>query len=218
MQLSVVLCVGLLQNGGVSFLYSCISETPFSPVGFDEVMNRIGSIIFQRGLYPMEQFERVKKYGLTLLMVQEERVKRFISAVTSQLAAWLETGKLQRVVLVIESRLTAEPVERWNFNIETDEEVLENGVPRQKSDKVIMNEIQTIMRQITSCVTFLPCLNEQCTFDVLAYTDKDAMAPITWADSDAKMIKNSQVVKLHSFDTKVHKVEASVHYKIDSDD
>jgi hypothetical protein len=40
---------------------------------------------------------------------------------------------------------------------------------------------------------------------VLAYTDKDATVPMTWADSDAKIIENPQVVKLRSFDTKVYK-------------
>ena len=40
-------------------------------------------------------------------------------------------------------------------------------------------------------------------FDVLAYTDKDFAVPFTWIESDAKLIANPQMVKLHSFDTKV---------------
>ena len=40
-------------------------------------------------------------------------------------------------------------------------------------------------------------------FDVLAYTDTDVDAPGTWVESDAKLISNPQMVKLHSFDTKV---------------
>jgi mitotic spindle assembly checkpoint protein MAD2 len=40
-------------------------------------------------------------------------------------------------------------------------------------------------------------------FDVLAYTDMDVDAPGTWVESDAKLISNPQMVKLHSFDTKV---------------
>jgi len=39
----------------------------------------------------------------------------------------LEAGKLQRVVLVIMSKATSEVLERWNFNIETNSEVVENG-------------------------------------------------------------------------------------------
>ena len=40
---------------------------------------------------------------------------------------WLEAGKLQRVVLVIMSKATNEVLERWNFSIETDSEVVEKG-------------------------------------------------------------------------------------------
>ena len=40
-------------------------------------------------------------------------------------------------------------------------------------------------------------------FDVLAYTDKDLAVPFTWIESDPKLIANPQMVKLHSFDTKV---------------
>ena len=40
-------------------------------------------------------------------------------------------------------------------------------------------------------------------FDVLAYTDNDVEVPFTWIESDPKLIVNPQMVKLHSFDTKV---------------
>jgi mitotic spindle assembly checkpoint protein MAD2 len=40
-------------------------------------------------------------------------------------------------------------------------------------------------------------------FDVLAYTDAETAVPFTWVESDAKLIDNPQMVKLHSFDTKV---------------
>lgn len=117
------------------------------------------------------------------------------------------------------------------------------SVSREKSDKEIMREIQAIMRQIASSITYLPCLDETCkqlctpmnlclwiffffwailsfqlnnvyslfvvcagVFDVLAYTDKDVGVPFTWIESDPKLIANPQMVKLHSFDTKVSSV------------
>lgn len=43
-------------------------------------------------------------------------------------------------------------------------------------------------------------------FDVLAYTDKDVAVPFTWIESDPKLIANPQMVKLHSFDTKVNSI------------
>lgn len=39
---------------------------------------------------------------------------------------------------------------------------------------------------------------------MLAYTDKDVAVPFTWIESDPKLIANPQMVKLHSFDTKVN--------------
>mmetsp|Transcript_338 Transcript_338/g.570 ORF Transcript_338/g.570 Transcript_338/m.570 type:complete len:243 (+) Transcript_338:137-865(+) len=82
-----------------------------------------------------------------------------------------------------------------------------------KSLKEIHNEIQAIIRQITASVTFLPLLNEPCSFDLLVYTDKDAVVPQKWEDSDPRYIMNSQNVKLRSFTTSVHKVESMVTYK-----
>jgi mitotic spindle assembly checkpoint protein MAD2 len=67
-----------------------------------------------------------------------------------------------------------------------------------------MTDIQAIMRQIASSVTFLPNLEEPCTFDLLAYTSADSKVPPTWGDSDARLIHNPQVVKLRSINTKVH--------------
>ncbi|CAI9779382.1 unnamed protein product [Fraxinus pennsylvanica] len=172
-------------------------------------------ILYNRGIYPEESFAKVKKNGLPMLLTQDEGVKSFISKLTAQLSEWLETGKLQRVVLVIMSKATGEVLERWNFSIETDREVVDKGVSREKSDKDIMREIQAIMRQIASSITYLPCLDEPCVFDVLVYTDKDVAAPFTWIESDPKLISNPQMVKLHSFDTKIHKVDTLVSYRND---
>lgn len=83
----------------------------------------------------------------------------------------------------------------------------------QKSIKEVHNEIQAIIRQITASVTFLPLLNEPCSFDLLVYTNKDATVPQKWEDSDPRYIMNSQEVKLRSFTTSVHKVESMVTYK-----
>ncbi|CAM8999631.1 unnamed protein product [Rhodiola kirilowii] len=92
------------------------------------------------------------------------------------------------------------------------------SVSMEKTGKEIMREIQAIMRQIASSITYLPCLDEPCVFDVLAYTYADAAAPVTWIESDPKLIANPQMVKLHSFDTKIHKVNTIVSYKNDEDE
>ncbi|MFS8013450.1 putative mitotic spindle checkpoint protein Mad2 [Helianthus anomalus] len=138
-------------------------------------------ILYNRGVYPEESFGKVKKYGLPLLLSQDEGVKTFIANLNTQLSEWLEAGKLQRIVLVIMSKATNEVLERWNFSIERlIKKLLKKGI-----------------------------------FDVSAYTNMDVTVPFTWTESDPKLIANPQMVKLHSFDTKIHKVDTLVSYKND---
>ena len=85
-----------------------------------------------------------------------------------------------------------------------------------KSSKEITQEIQAIIRQITASVTFLPLLNEPCSFDLLVYADTDAQVPITWEDSDPCYIANAEDVRLRSFTTKVISL-LSVTDKLQSD-
>jgi len=63
-------------------------------------------------------------------------------------------------------------------------------------------------------VTFLPLLDEACTFDLLVYADDGAAVPMTWEDSDPLYIAaGSTEVRLRSFTTSIHKVAPSVSYK-----
>jgi hypothetical protein len=47
----------------------------------------------------------------------------------------------------------------------------------EKTEKQIQDEIQSIFRQITASVTFLPMLDGNCTFNVLVYADADSEVP-----------------------------------------
>ena len=67
-------------------------------------------------------------------------------------------------------------LERWNFDIETDKESVHNPEKEfDKSEKDIMSEIQAIIRQITASVTFLPLLQDACTFDLLVRAQANAL-------------------------------------------
>ena len=51
------------------------------------------------------------------------------------------------------------------------------------------------------------------------YTDTSAEVPETWENSDPKFIADSTEVRLRSFTTKVHKVDAMVAYRaVEEDD
>ena len=86
--------------------------------------------------------------------------------------------------------------------------------PPEKSDKEIQLEIQSIFRQITASVTFLPELDAgACTFNVLVYADADSEVPMEWGDSDAREVENGEKVQLRSFSTSSHRVDTLVSYR-----
>ncbi|CAJ1907870.1 unnamed protein product [Cylindrotheca closterium] len=181
----------------------------------------INSILYQRGIYEPESFKRESKYGLTVLTSSDKGLLRYLKNVMMQVETWLLSGDVQRLVVVVSGVDSGETLERWQFNVSLDgdsengENSMPNGgaPPQQKTLKEIHGEIQAIIRQITASVTFLPLLNEPCSFDLLVYTKKDAVAPTMWEDSDPCYIMNSQEVKLRSFTTSVHKVDSMVAYR-----
>jgi mitotic spindle assembly checkpoint protein MAD2 len=83
-----------------------------------------------------------------------------------------------------------------------------------KTEVEIQAEIQSIFRQITASVTFLPQLDGDCTFNVLVYADADSEVPMEWGDSDAKEIENGEKVQLRSFSTNNHRVDTLVSYRV----
>lgn len=168
-----------------------------------------------------ETFSKESKYGLTVMTTTDEGLLHYLQNVQKQVAEWLMNGLVQRLVLVVQGVDSTETLERWQFNVSVEGEPTENTVPNasnkkgssSKSVKEVHNEIQAIVRQITASVTFLPLLQEPCTFDLLVYTDKEVAAPEKWADSDPCYILNSTEVKLRSFTTSVHKIDSMVSYK-----
>mmetsp|Transcript_20162 Transcript_20162/g.33307 ORF Transcript_20162/g.33307 Transcript_20162/m.33307 type:complete len:212 (-) Transcript_20162:34-669(-) len=182
----------------------------------------INSILYQRGVYPPESFKRVSKYGLAILVTEDEYLQKYLEQVLDQLRSWLLEGTVQRLVLVITGCDTKSVLERWVFNVEQDKSLVDVSNPTaataSKSQKEITAEIQAIIRQITASVTFLPLLQEACTFDLLVHTDMDTDVPQAWEESDPRYIPNSTEVKLRSFTTKIHKVDACVSYRNEDDD
>jgi mitotic spindle assembly checkpoint protein MAD2 len=171
-----------------------------------------------------ETFKRESKYGLTVLTTTDAGLLRYLESIQKQMANWLVDGTLQRLVVVVQGVDSMETLERWQFNVSVQDNHpaagSENVTPnnnveksKPKSMKEIHGEIQAIVRQITASVTFLPLLDEPCTFDLLVYTDKNVNVPEKWQDSDPCYILNSAEVKLRSFTTTVHKVDSMVCYK-----
>ncbi|KAJ2609755.1 MAD2 mitotic arrest deficient-like 1 [Coemansia sp. RSA 1365] len=183
-------------------------------------MYGINSILFQRGIYPVEEFEVKKKYGLDIWVSNDQQVQKYLEKIMQSVEEWLSMGKINKLVLAVNSREARETLERWQFDIQLveEEEVVAGEKPKPpKSEKALRMEIQAIFRQIAASVSFLPIIEEKCTFNILVYADSDAEVPTTWTDSDPLHIKNAEQVRLRSFSTDAHRVEAMVAYRRDPD-
>ncbi|XP_070544787.1 mitotic spindle assembly checkpoint protein MAD2A-like [Ptychodera flava] len=175
----------------------------------------INNLLYQRGIYPPETFTRVQKYGLTILVTTDDSLKEYLSNVLTQLKDWLIEKTVQRLVLVVNDIDTNEVLERWQFDVECDKSVTQDSKPRKVVEEDINKGIKAVIRQITASVTFLPLLEGATVFDLLIYTDKDADTPELWEESGPQLIPRAQEVKLRSFTTTIHKVDAMVAYKSD---
>jgi len=85
-----------------------------------------------------------------------------------------------------------------------------------KPEAEIQSEIRAILKQIISMVTYLPVIQEPTVFNILAYTTESADVPVgEWADTDPLAIEasKSQQVKMRSFSTDIHRIEAMVAYR-----
>ncbi|KAL6803556.1 DNA-binding protein [Trichoderma sp. SZMC 28012] len=103
----------------------------------------IHTILFQRGVYPAEDFTAVKKYGLNMLVSADDQVKAYIKKIMSQLDKWMIGGKISKLVIVITDKDTGEHVERWQFDVQ-----ISAPPPKSKSKPdASANEVQEQQQQ-----------------------------------------------------------------------
>ncbi|KAI0815064.1 mitotic spindle checkpoint protein MAD2 [Irpex lacteus] len=179
----------------------------------------VNTILFQRGVYPADDFHMVKKYGQTVLVTQDLALENYLEKILSQVNKWLLTGSITQIVLAIISKDSRTTMERWVFDINLVEQPADTSAPPPaKPEAEIQAEIRNILKQIVSTVTFLPVIDEPTVFNILAYTSESADVPADeWVDTDPLAIEasKSQQVKLRSFSTDVHRIEAMVAYRYD---
>jgi len=179
----------------------------------------VNTILFQREVYPSDDFQMVKKYGQTVLVTQDLALQNYLQKILKQVEKWLLTGSVTQLVLAIIAKDSRTTLERWVFDITlVEQQSADEGSELQatKPEAEIQAEIRAILKQIVSMVTFLPVFDEPTVFNILAYTSDSADVPADeWVDTDALAIEasKSQQVKMRSFSTDVHRIEAMVAYR-----
>lgn len=62
-------------------------------------MYGINSILYQRGIYPPESFTRVQKYGLTLLVTSDDKLKDYLNPVIAQIKGKRENDAKTKIII-----------------------------------------------------------------------------------------------------------------------
>lgn len=169
----------------------------------------VNQILYLRHVYPSEDFTSETRFGLSLLHAVNPDLKSYLERLMVQIKQWINQNVLAMLALVIIDVDSSQVLERWTFCIDLKKEQVHDV-----SAKSTVAQIQTVMKQIISSVSFLPQLPASTTFNVLAYTDKDANVPATWSDSDPRIIRNPQVVKLTPFSTNNKSIQSLVAYRM----
>ena len=198
----------------------------------------INAILYQRGVYPPEDFAPVRKYGLPLLRTHDPELAAYIRAVLVQVHRWVLGGKCSRLVLCVVARDDGAVRERWAFDVARPEAEPQpsppgegtggaGGVPPAETARStdssaggpsVQQQIRAVMRQITASVTFLPELPPGAhAFTVLAYTDAHAAVPLEWGDAADPGVQGpgTEAVQFRSFATGAHTVGVGVQYRED---
>ncbi|PVG00562.1 putative MAD2-spindle-assembly checkpoint protein [Serendipita vermifera] len=177
----------------------------------------VNTILYQRGVYPADDFHLVKKYGQTVMLTEDAALVNYLDKILKQINEWLLKGNVTQLVLVLLSKDTRTPLERWVFTVDlvrsADEKVVADEA---KPEAEIQKEIRHIIKQIVASVTFLPLVYEPMVFNILVYTTESADVPEReWLDTDPMAIEASmsQQVKLRSFSTDYHRIGAMVDYR-----
>lgn len=183
----------------------------------------INNILYQREVYPPTHFKKKSAYGLGLSVVNpdvDEKLARYLSTVLDKVKTWLDEGTVQKLVLVIMTKETAEKpsetLERWVFDLQPSPA---SEKPVEKDRKEIQAEIAAIQRQIIASTSFMPMTDEARVFDLLVYTNEDVETPGAWEESDAREFQENQSeqVQLRTLDTTKHKVDSFVSYRLVED-
>ncbi|CAG7853538.1 SubName: Full=Uncharacterized protein {ECO:0000313/EMBL:CCA73319.1} [Serendipita indica DSM 11827] len=128
----------------------------------------IHSILFHRGVYAREEFDIVSKYGETQYVIADATTRHYIDAFLAQVNAWLDSGEITHLVVIILSKDDGRTLERWTFDVTTNPHS-PTLVPAITKNLVMDIAVPNVLKQLTAATTFLPDLPTPAVFKLQAY-------------------------------------------------
>ncbi|KAG8964936.1 Mitotic spindle checkpoint component mad2 [Tulasnella sp. 419] len=172
----------------------------------------IYSILFLRGVYSVEDFFIINKYGLELVVALNEELEAYVGGVLDQVEEWLVRNTVRQVVLLIASKESKEVLERWVFEVSKGD--------HSKTEEEMNREVHLMLAGIRGTNSMLSDIQEPTLCNIVVYkrltgSVKDDVISDAWEEAEQTGIPldDSSEVKLKSAATQHHKLELTVVYK-----
>ncbi|KAG8750228.1 Mitotic spindle checkpoint component mad2 [Serendipita sp. 396] len=155
----------------------------------------VHSILFHRSVYTREEFDLASKYGETQYILADPQVRRFIDTFLAQVDAWIETGDITHMVMIIIAKDDGRTLERWTFDITNHENSLSITGPGGASTTTSATNgpsndiaVPNVLRQLTAAISVLPDLPSPAIFNLQAYVASEdrnlpGSLPEQWEES-----------------------------------
>lgn len=99
----------------------------------DFFLYSIQSILYQRNIYPSDEFKMMKKFNTQVLTTIDEGLKDYLERAMNQIQEWLSRGEVKRIVVAIVEKETQETIERWQFDVDVTEKSSEETVESKEN-------------------------------------------------------------------------------------
>jgi len=103
----------------------------------DFFLYSIQSILYQRNIYPSDEFKMTKKFGTQVLTTIDEGLLNYLERAMNQVQEWLSRGEVKRIVVAIVEKETQETLERWQFDVEVHGSGVEGGADTKENVELV---------------------------------------------------------------------------------
>ena len=166
----------------------------------------LASILYQRNIFPESLFHQKHAFGVSLVAINNTNLHNSVCTMLTEVRKWLLAGDLQSLFLVIRHSASNVVVEKWKLNVSVD------GSANPSANQTdYAKQIKTIIKQIVSCVTFLPTLEGEFLYEIEAVTRKTP-PPLGWRRAESDSVFAGESLELRELQTAVYKVGTNVEF------
>ena len=86
----------------------------------------VHNISYLRGVFHPSLFKTQEKYSMQVFVCSDEKMNNYVNKMVENLRKWLMKKEAHRLVLVLCDAITDERLERWQFDVQLEDELISN--------------------------------------------------------------------------------------------